>query len=173
MYTIGDLTKAFELSRSTLLYYDKQGLLSPSKRTESNYRLYSEADRDRLKTILQYKKTGISLEDIKKLLVLNRSDVTDILTERLTHIQNEMMVLKKQEEIIIAALMKEIENSKTQLFDRNSWSSLLETVGYSEEELHKWHLHFEADTPMRHTAFLEALGFDKDEIIQFKNMLKL
>ena len=51
MYTIGKLAKKFDLSRSTLLYYDSIGLLKPSSRTESEYRQYSEDDAARLEQI--------------------------------------------------------------------------------------------------------------------------
>ena len=51
MYTVGQLAKLFGLSRSTLLYYDEIGLLSPSARSASNYRLYSEADIRRVRII--------------------------------------------------------------------------------------------------------------------------
>ena len=68
MYTIGNLVKEFQLSRSTLLYYDKIGLLKPSQRTESDYRLYSEQDFNRMSKIAMYKKAGLSLEAIAEWL---------------------------------------------------------------------------------------------------------
>ena len=42
----GELAKSAGLSRSTLLYYDRLGLLRPVGRSESNYRLYSATDAD-------------------------------------------------------------------------------------------------------------------------------
>ena len=45
--TITRLAKQFKLSRSTLLYYDRIGLLRPSGRSPSNYRLYTGSDRQR------------------------------------------------------------------------------------------------------------------------------
>ncbi|MFC1747364.1 MerR family DNA-binding transcriptional regulator [Pseudomonadota bacterium] len=38
MHTIGEVSKRFSISRSTLLYYDAIGLLSPSGRSNANYR---------------------------------------------------------------------------------------------------------------------------------------
>ena len=68
MYTIGQLSRCSGLSRSTLLYYDRKGLLNPTARTEANYRLYNDKDLTRLELILNYRETGISLEQIKQLL---------------------------------------------------------------------------------------------------------
>ncbi len=43
MITIGRLARRFGLSRSTLLYYDSIGLLSPSTRSAKDYRLYLQS----------------------------------------------------------------------------------------------------------------------------------
>ena len=64
MYTIGQLVKEFQLSRSTLLYYDRIGLLRPSARSDANYRLYTAADLARMQQIILYKDAGLSLEAI-------------------------------------------------------------------------------------------------------------
>ena len=51
MYTIGQLVKRYGLSRSTLLYYDRIGLLSASARSDANYRLYTDKDLQRMSQI--------------------------------------------------------------------------------------------------------------------------
>ena len=54
MLTISQVASRFGLSRSTLLYYDTIGLLSPSLRSRANYRLYSPADVERKETALHH-----------------------------------------------------------------------------------------------------------------------
>ncbi len=54
--TIGELSRKFELSRSTLRYYDRIGLLPPSGSTAANYRIYTEKDVQRLEKICLYRK---------------------------------------------------------------------------------------------------------------------
>jgi DNA-binding transcriptional MerR regulator len=68
VYSIGKLCKASGLSRSTLLYYDSLGLLSPTQRTASNYRCYSEEDMARLEQICIYREAGVPLGQMKELL---------------------------------------------------------------------------------------------------------
>src|SRR6185369_4451961 len=46
-YSISKLARTCDLSRSTLLYYDRLGLLKPSGRTASGYRYYTDADQRR------------------------------------------------------------------------------------------------------------------------------
>ncbi len=52
----------------TLHIYDREGLLQPATRTESNYRLYGEAQLERLEQILALRFVGFGLDRIKELL---------------------------------------------------------------------------------------------------------
>jgi len=171
MYTIGELTKDFGLSRSTILYYDKIGLLKPTERAKNNYRRYSDEDRLILADIIRYRETGISLEDIRKLLDMNRTNITEILTDRLKHIQTEMKSLKKQEVMIIEVMINEVAENMTAPFNRVSWTNLLRNIGYSDEDMYEWHKNFEMDNPIRHMAFLKALGFTDEKISAFRDKL--
>jgi len=78
-YTIGRLAKTVGLSRSTLLYYDRLGLLSPINRSEGNYRLYSAGEVERLRRICTYREMGISLKQIGELI--DRRGLGDSFTE--------------------------------------------------------------------------------------------
>ncbi|MCP4149531.1 MAG: MerR family transcriptional regulator, partial [bacterium] len=62
MITVGQMVKQFGLARSTLLYYDSIGLLKPSKRSRSGYRLYSETDIRRMEQVQTFRKAGLALE---------------------------------------------------------------------------------------------------------------
>lgn len=68
MITISQLAKRFRLSRSTLLYYDAQGVLSPCGRTAAGYRQYDENDAVRLEKICLYRGAGLPLRDIRQIL---------------------------------------------------------------------------------------------------------
>ncbi len=52
----------------TLHVYDRMGLLLPASRTDSGYRLYGEAELERLEQILALRFVGFRLEHIKELL---------------------------------------------------------------------------------------------------------
>lgn len=171
MFTIGSLTKKFKLSRSTLLYYDKIGLLNPSGRSDSNYRLYSDKDVERLRTIIRHRDAGIPLDDIAKLFDIEKNSITDILTDRLKSIQAEIMTLKKQESIILAVLIEKVKMSDSEMFDRISWTELLGSLGFSKEDLMKWHQDFEKDSSEEHVAFLRALGMSEEEITKLRLQL--
>ena len=67
---IGELAERTGMSLPTLRHYDETGLLSPSARTSGNFRLYSEADHERLMVIRRMKPLGFSVEEMRELLVV-------------------------------------------------------------------------------------------------------
>ena len=74
---IGELARTAGMRAVTIRYYEYMGLLPPAERTESNYRIYSGEDVDRLQFIMKAKRLGFSLEEIKSILQLHdRSEAT-------------------------------------------------------------------------------------------------
>lgn len=67
IYTIGETAKRSGFSASALRYYEGIGLLEPSTRTDSGYRLYDEGTLARLAFIARAKRLGCSLEEITDL----------------------------------------------------------------------------------------------------------
>lgn len=67
-WTVGELTRLSGATTRTLRHYDEIGLLSPGERSEAGYRLYIEADLDRLHRILAYRALGFSLADVEAVL---------------------------------------------------------------------------------------------------------
>jgi MerR family transcriptional regulator, thiopeptide resistance regulator len=65
---VGEIAKKTGISVRTLHYYDEIGLLSPSGRTEADYRLYSQGDIVRLQQIMSLRQLGFSLLEIKECL---------------------------------------------------------------------------------------------------------
>jgi DNA-binding transcriptional MerR regulator len=65
---VGDLARRTGLTVRTLHHYDEIGLLTPSGRSEAGYRLYSQADVQRLHAIQTMRQMGLALSDIGELL---------------------------------------------------------------------------------------------------------
>ncbi len=68
--TIGKAARLANVNPRTLRFYEKLGLLRPSSRTESGYRLYSSQDLERLRLIFRAKQIGLTLEEVKSILSL-------------------------------------------------------------------------------------------------------
>ena len=71
---IGEVVSRTGLSHRTLRYYEEMGLLTPSSRTDGGFRLYGEADIERLLLITPMKPLGFSIEEMRQLV-----DALDVL----------------------------------------------------------------------------------------------
>ncbi len=66
LFSIGELARSQNISKQTLIFYDKIGLFKPAYVNKKNgYRYYSAEQMDYLDTILIMKKIGIPLEEIR------------------------------------------------------------------------------------------------------------
>ena len=65
---IGQVATRTELSITTVRHYDEVGLVTPSARSAGGFRLYTDADVERLLVIRRMKPLGFTLADMKELL---------------------------------------------------------------------------------------------------------
>lgn len=65
---IGELAGRCGVSRDTIHFYEREGLLPRPRRTPSLYRLYDEGDESRLLFIRQAQAIGLTLDDIRELV---------------------------------------------------------------------------------------------------------
>ena len=68
MKKVHEVCKSIGVSRRLLYYYDEIGLLPPTVKTESGYRLYDDMAVKKLWGILLMKELGYPLNDIKKIM---------------------------------------------------------------------------------------------------------
>lgn len=166
--SISQLGKRFGLSRSTLLYYDKIGLLSPSGRSASGYRMYADTDSDRLETICRYRKVGLSLEQIHTLLDSRKGEAAAILEARLDQLNAELEGLREQQRIIVRLLADPRKLRGTRAIGKDGWVAILRASGLDDAAMHRWHIEFERQAPQAHQDFLESLGLPKTEIARIR-----
>jgi DNA-binding transcriptional MerR regulator len=67
-YTVGELARLARISVRTLHHYDEIGLVKPTGRSAAGYRLYTDADLDRLQQVLFFRELEIKLDDIVAIL---------------------------------------------------------------------------------------------------------
>lgn len=65
-YTISELAKEFEVTTRTIRFYEEKGLIAPLR--EGQKRLYTPADRVRIKLILRGKRIGMTLDECVELI---------------------------------------------------------------------------------------------------------
>jgi MerR family Zn(II)-responsive transcriptional regulator of zntA len=68
MYTIGQLAKRAHVNTDSVRFYERQGLVSPGRKTSSGYRLYSDEAVRRIVFVKHAQRCGFSLAEIRDLL---------------------------------------------------------------------------------------------------------
>ena len=68
MRTVREVAELAGVTVRALHYYDKIGLLKPTGRSESGYRLYSHEDLVRLQEIIAWRQLGFSLREVQELV---------------------------------------------------------------------------------------------------------
>jgi MerR family mercuric resistance operon transcriptional regulator len=103
--TIGELAEAAQVPTSTVRFYEREGLLRPSGRSASNYRLYAEADLERLRFIRAAQATGFTLGDAKALLRPGPcSQVQSLIESRLREVSRRMAELLRVKRVLERSL---------------------------------------------------------------------
>nr|WP_279287901.1 MerR family transcriptional regulator [[Eubacterium] tenue] len=74
LFTIGQVTKMYNISHDTLRYYDKIDLLKPSVKKENGYRYYTIREIELLEIILIAKQLEIPIKDIKDIVQKEEED---------------------------------------------------------------------------------------------------
>ena len=167
--TISALAKAAGLSRSTLLYYDRLGLLKPSRRTRANYRLYSTGDRERLEQICLHRQLGIPLKEIGRLLEgATENTAVEILRRRLRTLGRDIETLRDQQRCIARILKQNVIHEELEMVTKKRWVDIMRAAGLTEKDMHNWHIQFEKMEPEAHQEFLESLGIEPDEIARIR-----
>jgi len=72
---VGQVAERFGVTIRTLHHYDEIGLVVPSRRSRTGYRLYTDTDLARLQQVVVYRRLGFPLEEIATLLDDPSSDV--------------------------------------------------------------------------------------------------
>ncbi|WP_406734874.1 MerR family transcriptional regulator [Vibrio scophthalmi] len=134
MYRISELAQMLGLSRTTLLYYEKLGLIC-GQRLSNGYRTYSDMDLQRLRLIQQLHSGGLTLKECKACLEAKVERA--VLLERLEHLDQEI-AQKQQSRDLLAALL-------------------------GETSLNQWHETLDKLAPDAHIDWLIKQGFSETD----------
>ncbi|WNB93858.1 MerR family transcriptional regulator [Bacillus sp. NEB1478] len=92
-YTIQKLSQLAGISSRTLRYYDEIGILKPARINSSGYRIYGEAEVNRLQQILFYKELGMELEKIRDIVSSPTFNISNALHEHRQQLLNKRKLL--------------------------------------------------------------------------------
>lgn len=107
---IGEAAKQTELSVDTIRFYEKEGLLKRSIRTEGGFRLFGQREIHALKFIRKAQALGFSLQEIRELVYLQGDEiescehVRELLEQKVGSVQGKIEELRKLQRSLEHAL---------------------------------------------------------------------
>jgi len=160
---IGELAKRGGVTVQTVRYYERYGLLQQPERKPSRYRIYGDRDVHRLRFILQAKKLGFTLDQIKHFLQLRErracpcGEVRKIGEERLAELQSQIEQLTKFRDQLASAVAQwkkcpdEVPSGDAicVLIERTMTSSSSLVLDLQERRKYKWRLNKVKSTNVR------------------------
>ena len=105
--TVGEVAKRYGITVRTLHHYDAIGLLTPSRRSTTGYRVYTPADLTRLSQVIVYRRLELSLDEISNLL--NDGDEVSHLVRQRERVMSRLDEMKE----LVAAIDQALEKAMT------------------------------------------------------------
>lgn len=161
--TISRLARKFGLARSTLLYYDRIGVLRTSRHSPAGYRLYDADSIDRLSRIVELRSAGLPLTTVKRVLETS-TPLAEALERQVAALNRQMADLRNRQRVVLSLLQSPATERRARAMSKGSWSRMFRSIGMTEADMERWHAHFEQSMPEAHQDFLESLGLDELEV---------
>ena len=101
MYRIQQLSQATGISTEAIRYYERIGVLPAARRAENGYRVYTDADVERLKFVSGARKLDISLDEISGILTFRNeglapcTHVRALVKEQITEVERRIHELEQ------------------------------------------------------------------------------
>ncbi len=133
---VGDLAKRCGLTVRMLHHYDSIGLLMPSARSDSGYRLYDKADIARLHQIQALRRFGMSLADIGAFLANPDASLTTIVERQITMLDQQITqasVLRDRLSRLHDQLVREEEPELAEWLTTLEWMTMYDKYLSAEE----------------------------------------
>lgn len=107
MLKIGELASKTGLTAHTIRFYEKNGLINASERSDAGYRYYTEADVRQAEFVKTARKVGFSVDDVATLLSIRVDksnhtcqDVTDITQRKLIDVNEKILELLSMQQTL-------------------------------------------------------------------------
>jgi DNA-binding transcriptional MerR regulator len=172
MLRVSEIAKRAGLSRTTILYYERCGLLKPALRSPSQYRLYGDREVRVLEQVRLYRSVGMSIDSIRAMLSSPENHAAALLKRRLGELETEINDLRRHQRAILLLLRSKDIRRRTKEMTKQKWVEIMKSAGFSEEDMHRWHREFERAAPDDHREFLQYLHIPEQEIRQIRDWSK-
>jgi MerR family transcriptional regulator, thiopeptide resistance regulator len=137
-WTVGQVAERSGVTVRTLHHYDEIGLLRPSRRSASGYRLYTDEDLVRLQHVVVYRRLGFSLEEVAVLLDDPEADVAGHLRRQRAAVMSRLDELAELVTAIDRALEAEVSGIQLTPEEQRELFGEGYKEEYQEEARERW-----------------------------------
>lgn len=139
---IGELAKATNTQVETIRYYEREGLLPKTIRTDSNYRVYSNTHVERLAFIRYCRGLDMTLDEIRMLLKFKDlpnefcDQVNILLDEHINHVATrikELKILEQQLKVLRETCCESQKASQCGILSEISAASKQDPESWTDE----------------------------------------
>jgi DNA-binding transcriptional MerR regulator len=110
---IGDVAERTGLSLRTIRWYEEVGLVPPSARTSGGFRLYTDADIERLELVKRMKPLDFTLEEMRDLLTtVDQLDDSSTPAEQRSALRERLVMYRELAEQRVEALRTQLANAE-------------------------------------------------------------
>lgn len=152
MVSISRVSKVVGVARSTLLYYERIGIVIPERNPDNGYRDYSQKDIDTLLLVRQLQQVGFSLKESVE--VMEGTLDPDIIRKRYQTLEQQIESMIMAKGVLKTLLGRATgETSAGDDFDSRG---------------RNWHAECERKGADAHSAWLQRLGFSEKESLYIR-----
>jgi DNA-binding transcriptional MerR regulator/ubiquinone/menaquinone biosynthesis C-methylase UbiE len=152
MVSISKACQILGVARSTLLYYERMGMVAPKRNPDNGYREYSQGDMELLLMVRQLKRAGFTLKE--SMTVMKGALDPDLLLARYTALCQEIETMTMAREVVKSLLV--------------SATGELPPGDASARRGQNWHAEFEQKGAEAHFTWLKRLGFSEKESLYIR-----
>jgi DNA-binding transcriptional MerR regulator len=160
--TITRAARAVGLSRTTLMYYERRGLIQPVRRAGSRYRTFRPDDLRTLFLIARWRAIGLPLATVRRLLAHPR-EAEAALRDHLRALDAGVATLHAQRRLT-REMLGERSSGTSEPLTKAAWTAMFRAVGLTDAQMRAWHAQFERRSPAAHAQFLQSLGIGRAEV---------
>ncbi len=111
-FSISELAKEFDVTPRTIRFYEEKGLLAPGR--NGSARVFSGADRVKLKLILRGKRLGFTLEESRDIIEMYEPNTANVkqletLLEKIRQKRSQLEQQKKE----INSMLKDLQSTES------------------------------------------------------------
>lgn len=128
-YSIREVSDMFDLPASTLRYYEEMGILTNVARSPTGQRIYYDMHIGRLRTICCFKRTGMTIAQLKRFFAYETAEPE--------HIDDILALLSEQKKSVLEEI-RQLQEAHTHVLRKFAYYSDIKSSLEKGEPLPNW-----------------------------------